>query len=98
MNAGSAFGIGNTMYVAGITTAAANIGGGHSAAKITVTKVNNNIGDVIRVSGITSDKYNQYNDLYRIGHVAVGAARSFSVIGKYSSHWCINCWNRNCGM
>lgn len=82
MNPGSSFGIGNTMFIAGITTSAANIGGGHSAAKITVTKVNNNIGDVIRVSGITSDKYNQYNDLYRIGHVAVGAARSFSVIGN----------------
>ena len=50
MNPGSAFGIGNTMFIAGITTSAANIGGGHSAAKITVTKVNNNIGDVIRVS------------------------------------------------
>ena len=44
MNPGSAFGIGNTMYVAGIGThtSSGNIGGGHSAAKITVTKIDSN--------------------------------------------------------
>ena len=82
MNAGSAFGIGNTMYVAGITTAAANIGGGHSAAKITVTKIDSNIGDIVRITGVSSETYSQYNDLYRISDVHVGAARSFTVIGN----------------
>ena len=77
MNPGSAFGIGNTMYVAGIGTAAANIGGGHSAAKITVTKIDSNIGDVIRITGVSSETYSQYNDLYRISDIHVGAARSF---------------------
>ena len=58
MNPGSAFGIGNTMYVAGIgTTTAANIGA-HSAAKITVTKIDSNIGNVIRITGVTSESYN----------------------------------------
>ena len=82
MNPGSAFGIGNTMYVTGIGTHSSSVGTGHSAAKITVEKVNNNIGDVIRISGVTSETYSQYNELYRISHVAVGAARSFSVIGN----------------
>ena len=41
MNPGSAFGIGNTMYVTGIGTHSSNVGTGHSAAKITVEKVNN---------------------------------------------------------
>ena len=82
MNPGSAFGIGNTMYVAGIGTAAANIGGGHSAAKITVTKVDSNIGDIVRIAGVSSETYSQYNDLYRISDVHVGAARSFTVIGN----------------
>ena len=83
MNAGSAFGIGNTMYVAGITTgSAANIGGGHSAAKITVTKIDSNIGDIVRITGVSSETYSQYNDLYRISDVHVGAARSFTVIGN----------------
>ena len=54
MNAGSAFGIGNTMYVTGIGTHSSSVGT-HSAAKITVEKINNNIGDVIRISGVTSD-------------------------------------------
>ena len=30
----------------------------------------------------TSETYSQYNELYRISHVAVGAARDFSVIGN----------------
>ena len=82
MNSGSAFGIGNTMYVTGIGTHTSSVGTGHSAAKITVEKIHNNIGDVIRIAGVTSETYSQYNDLYRISHVAVGAARSFSVIGN----------------
>jgi len=82
MNAGSAFGIGNTMYVAGIGTHKSSVGSGHSAAKITVTKIESNIGDTIRISGVSSESYKQYNDLYRIQSVAVGAAKSFSVIGN----------------
>ena len=82
MNAGSAFGIGNTMYVAGIGTHKSNVGSGFSAAKITVTKIESNIGDTIRISGVSSESYKQYNDLYRIQSVAVGAAKSFSVIGN----------------
>ena len=42
---GSAFGIGNG-HVTGIGTHTSSVGTGHSAAKITVEKVNNNIGDV----------------------------------------------------
>jgi len=79
MNAGSAFGIGNTMYVAGIGTTTAVA---HIPAKITVSKINSNIGDVVRISGVTSESYNQYNDLYRISEVHVGAARSFAVISN----------------
>jgi hypothetical protein len=82
MNPGSAFGVGNTMYVAGITTHASNVGTGLSPAKVIITRVNNNVGDVIRISGVTSDSYSQYNDIYRIQSIAVGAAKSFSVIGN----------------
>jgi len=83
MNPGSAFGIGNTMYITGITTHTSSVGTGHSAAKIRVDTINSNIGDVIRLSGITSETYDQYNDsLYRIENIAVGAAKSFSVIGN----------------
>ena len=87
MNPGSAFGIGNTMYVTGITThsssvQAGGVGSGHSAAKIIVHNINSNIGDVVRLAGVTSETYDQYNDLYRIENIAVGAAKSFSVTGN----------------
>ena len=79
MNPGSAFGIGNTMYVAGIGTTTAVA---HVPAKITVSKIHSNIGNVVRISGVTSESYKQYNDLYRISEVHVGAARSFAVISN----------------
>jgi len=79
MNPGSAFGIGNTMYVAGIGTTTAVA---HVPAKITVSKIYSNIGDVVRISGVTSESYQQYNDLYRISEIHVGAARSFAVISN----------------
>jgi len=82
MNPGSAFGIGNSMYVTGITTHTSSVGTGHSAAKIIVENINNQIGDVVRISGVTSETYKQYDDLYRIENIAVGAAKSFSVIGN----------------
>jgi len=79
MNPGSAFGIGNTMYVAGIGTTTAVA---HVPAKITISKIYSNIGDVVRISGVTSESYQQYNDLYRISEIHVGAARSFAVISN----------------
>ena len=82
MNGGSAYGIGNTLYVAGIATHSSSVGTGFSAAILSVQKIYNNIGDVIRIAGVTSESYKQYNDLYRISEVNVGAARSFSVIGN----------------
>ena len=82
MNGGSAYGIGNTLYVAGITTHTSSVGTGYSAAKITVTKIYNNIGNVIKLAGITSETYGQYNGLYRILDVHVGAARSFTAVGN----------------
>ena len=82
MNPGSAFGIGNTMYVTGITTHTSSVATGHSAAKITVKNVNDHTGDIIRISGVTSETYKQYNDLYRIEKIQVGAAKSVYVLGN----------------
>ena len=82
MNGGSAYGIGNTLYVAGIATHSSSVGTGFSAAILSVQKIYNNIGDVVRIAGVTSETYKQYNDLYRISDVHVGAARSFAVVGN----------------
>jgi hypothetical protein len=47
---------------------------------LTVTDIYDNVGDVVRLTGVTSESYNQYNDLYRITDVNVGGGKSFTVI------------------
>jgi len=74
MDGGSAYGIGNTLAIVGVATTT-----GYSQGYVTVTKIYNNVGDTVRVSGITSVATQPFNDLYRITNVAVGAAKSFTV-------------------
>ena len=62
MDGGSAYGIGNTMNITGITTS----GTSHTPAVVEVEKIYDNVGDVIRVIGVSSESYAGYNDLYRI--------------------------------
>ena len=76
MDGGSAYGVGNTLAVVGIATTGTT---GHTEAVIQVTEVYDNVGDVIRISGVTSDTYNQYNSVYRITTVDPGFAKSFTV-------------------
>ncbi len=71
MDGGSAYGIGNTLAVVGITTTT-----GYSEAIVQVTDIYNNVDDVVRISGVTSS---QYNTLGRVISVEVGAGKSFKV-------------------
>ena len=75
MDGGSSYGIGNTLSVTGIGTY-----GGFSEATLTVTQIYNNVGDVIKISGVTSTSYQNYNNLYRITNVLVGSAKSFTAV------------------
>ena len=75
MDGGSAYGIGNTLSVTGIGTY-----GGFSDAVLTVTQIYNNVGDVVRISDVTSTEYQDYNNLYRITSVPVGSATSFTAV------------------
>jgi hypothetical protein len=75
MDGGSAYGIGNTMHITGITTS----GTSHTPAVVEVEKIYNNVGDVVRVSGVSSESYAGYNDLYRITEVGVGSDKAFTV-------------------
>ena len=75
MDGGSAYGIGNTLSVVGVTTTA-----GFSAAVVRVENVLSPVNDAIRISGVSSESYKDYNGVYRVSSVAVGSARSFSVI------------------
>jgi len=79
MDGGSAYGIGNTLTVTGIGTTT-----GFSTAVITVSNVYNNVGDVVKISGITSTAYQDYNNLYRITEVNVGSAKSFRAVSATS--------------
>jgi hypothetical protein len=61
MDGGSAYGIGNTMTIVGIATTTS-----FSEATVQVSTINSNIGDVLSLSGIILDEYEQYNNLYKI--------------------------------
>jgi hypothetical protein len=73
MDGGSAYGIGNTLTVSGISTFAP-----FTEAVLTVSQIYNNVGDVVQISGVTSTSYQDYNNLYRITDVLVGSAKSFT--------------------
>jgi len=74
MDGGSAYGIGNTLAVVGVGTTT-----GYTQAVVTVAGVYNNVGDTVRISGVSSEAYASFNDVYRITNVEVGAAKSFVV-------------------
>ena len=76
MDGGSAYGIGNSMSITGITTSGAS---GHIPAVVNVDSVYSNIGDVVRINGISSESYSAYNDLYRITGITTGVQKEFNV-------------------
>ena len=76
MDGGSAYGIGNTLAVTGVTT---NGTSGYTDGVVEVTKIYDNVGDVVKVVGVSSDSYQAYNQLYRITSIAVGSATTITV-------------------
>ena len=84
MDGGSAYGIGNSMFVSGISTFA-----GFSSAIVTVDSIYNNVGDTVRISGVNSEGFVDYNQLYRVTGIPVGGATSITVasassVGNYT--------------
>ena len=79
MDGGSAYGIGNTMNVVGVATTT-----GFTQAVVEVSKIYNNIGDTIKIVGVKSDTYNDYNQLYRITDVQIGSATTVTVAAASS--------------
>jgi hypothetical protein len=74
MDGGSAYGIGNTLSIVGVATTT-----GFVSAVVRVESVASPSNDAIRVSGVSSESYKDYNGVYKVSSVAVGSARSFSV-------------------
>lgn len=61
MDGGCNYEVGDVLTVTGTATTT-----GFSAGSVTVQYINNNIGDTVSISGVTSESYNSYNQLYRI--------------------------------
>ena len=74
MDGGSAFSIGSTLAVIGVTTSA-----GYSVGVVSVTSVYDNTDEIISVSGINSIGYRDYNTLYRITGVTAGNSNQVEV-------------------
>ena len=74
MDGGSAYGIGNTITVSGISTVA-----NHVPAILEVQSIAKCNGEVVRVSGISSDSLNKYNDLYVISGITTGQTTQIKV-------------------
>ena len=79
MDGGSAYGIGNTLSIVGVTTRT-----GFVPAVVRVESVASPVNNAVRVSGVSSESYKGYNGVYKVSSVAVGAARSFSAISANS--------------
>ena len=82
MDGGSAYGIGNTLSVTGITTTGS---GTHTEGVVEVTKIYDNVGDVIKVIGVGSATYKPYNQLYRITDVGIGFCNKTVTVAAASS-------------
>ena len=61
MDGGCNYTVGDVLTVTGTATTT-----GFSAGTVTVQYINNNIGDTVSVSGVSSESLNSYNQLYRI--------------------------------
>ena len=79
MNGGSAYGIGNTMAVVGTATTT-----GYSQGVLKVSQVYDNVGDTLKVVGVSSAANAGYNTLYRVTGVPVGSATSITVASQGS--------------
>lgn len=79
VDGGSAYGIGNTLAVVGVATTSS-----YSQAVVSVAQIYSNVDDVVRISGISSESLKNYNTLYRVSDVPVGAANSFVVSSSSS--------------
>lgn len=77
MDGGSAYAVGSVLNVSGVSTTAS-----FSQATVTVASIYDNVDDVVRVVGVSSNSYQPYNQLYRITDVGTGVTntKSFSVV------------------
>ena len=74
MSGGSSYGVGQTLGVTGTATTT-----GYTEGYVTVTNIYDNVGDVVRVSGVSSSAYKDYNQIYRITGITTGLTKEITV-------------------
>ena len=77
IDGGSAYGIGNTLRVVGVATTTAFVEG-----IVRVESISDNIGDTLKVSGVSSVSYSGYNTLYRISGISTGSSKEINVVSS----------------
>jgi len=75
IDGGSAFSVGSTLAVTGVAFTT-----GYSPAVVNVSSVYDNTDDIIRISGINSLGFKNYNNLYRISGVVEGSSNKVEVV------------------
>ena len=75
IDGGSAYGIGNTLTVVGIATTTS-----HVIGVVRVETIADNIGDTLKISGVSSTSNSAYNTLYRVSGISTGQSKEINVI------------------
>jgi hypothetical protein len=73
---GSAYGVGNTLAVVGVATTSSLT---YYPAYVTVNSIIDNTYEVVRLTGIGSESYRDYNNLYRIAGISTGQINTINV-------------------
>jgi len=74
IDGGSAYGIGNTLTVVGVATTTS-----HVVGVVRVESISDNVGDTLKISGVSSTSNSGYNTTYRISGISIGSPKEFSV-------------------
>ena len=77
IDGGSAYGIGNTLRVVGVATTTS-----HVVGVVRVETVSNNVGDSIKVIGVSSASYATYNNIYRVSSITTGKTKEINVVSS----------------
>lgn len=74
MDGGSAYAVGDSLQIVGVGTVAP-----HAVGIVTVTKINDNIGDTVELINAKPEANHSYNTLYRITGVTAGSSKEVQV-------------------
>ena len=80
MNGGSAYQVGDSLTVVGVATTTA-----HTAGTVSVASIYDHTNEVIRVTGIIDEDFENYNNLYRISEISSSRIINVNSAGAISS-------------